>query len=1280
MFTDYEERIILHEPKEEFRTVENKYNLRNAKTLIEKLNKLCKQSLCSKTKFLFKDYLIEIENGEKSHYKQCVKLFESLNPPERLLDLSFKSDFIESPSIESKLFSKIKSQNESIKNIIDKIYGEKVKESLLQLINDCKVYIEEMVNICSECIESGKEIDHDIFKSTGTIIIEANGWEQDISLNDAYKISCYDPDEYCYKKENKSGNSFGRIIDGIYYKVDRKLYISKTQLIFLKNIPILAEIDLGNDLEESESESIENSSINLRKQLEDFRIEITIERNLKELISIKEAFSLNLELKNKMLKSLNETLVTVQASFVIQGKSLEEFLTEAVDNPSLFDRLDRESFSAHVIASFSLYPTDYKPDNLIVENDTFRIVGIDNNDALDSDELRKNVKKDEWYVDIKNILYTLPLMNEPIHPNIRKRILNRDPYCLMYDWLYQSYCGEIELLYSVENASKNTSTTREQILKSLSMTTKIPDRFLKKMLDRLLLIQNEVKNDETITLWQLFEKVNYFLSIFYKSLENQVPLNILDHQDKRDDKYSHIRSKYIYQFFVLYNDDCIEYTESIREYSKLDSKTIDEIIEKLKNSKFYYGQHRIFENKHVIDLYQCIQVCLLLIDIGSFKEYFYVKSIVDLIRHSFESLKKCNLTLPPFPQSFHPSWKTNQYEIVKSLIKTHSMDTLEYFILNFDVDLNDSKSLKESAFHVALNSDLPIYILRDQIIILEENKANIHVKNNGETVLDLAIKNRLIEMKNPKPKSQWEKATTFRIIGLASENDNSVIKLLLLCGCIAENHNQFYEYYFSLNFTDKFYLKNEIRDNLYCNNQRLAWEISFTTIFPIYDEKLQKLKKGDSIIKTSTFGNRIVNSNHYDQIFQKGIYKVDNNNNENGKQTVCLLEDGVGNRIFVKVYPKMPGSEIAIQYFNLKLFGTSTYPFAEFALLDDIPILIAQNIPGTTLAALILEHENYNPMDYIYTEQHKDLSGGLKPKKPKELFALESYNISQILINAILINEGASCFGNFLVYKSGDVQYRMASADSCLAFLPSILIQNGQIALPVENDIFLLDHMFEFVDHKIIEQFVKKLDVDDFMVDWLTHLEIYHDASISLMKSVKSKKFNNKTTLVGVPFSPGQIGTVYSKLKKLKSLFISIGDNKITHFDVFQHLEPHLTLKYKPFLLDESMSIYEKYLSYSKTVFSGSIKIDKLELEDTQTADRFLQIFYSGEYGPKQAFEEYYKIIGKNIEFENSIKNLNIHNNEILNEEFIEKLFYQTYFSTMTAQEEIEFFKLLKSK
>ncbi|EAL61292.1 hypothetical protein DDB_G0292336 [Dictyostelium discoideum AX4] len=198
MFTDYEERIVIHEPKEKSITVENKYNLRNAKTLIEKLNKLCKQSLCSKTKFLFQDYLIEIENGEKSHYMQCRELFQSLNPPERLLDLSFKSDFIKSPSVESKLFSKIKSQNESIINLIDSIYSEKVKESFLQLIDDCKVYIEELVNNVLECIKGGKEIDQDIFKPTGTIIIESNGWEQDISLNDAYKISCYDPDEYCF--------------------------------------------------------------------------------------------------------------------------------------------------------------------------------------------------------------------------------------------------------------------------------------------------------------------------------------------------------------------------------------------------------------------------------------------------------------------------------------------------------------------------------------------------------------------------------------------------------------------------------------------------------------------------------------------------------------------------------------------------------------------------------------------------------------------------------------------------------------------------------------------------------------------------------------------------------------------------------------------------------------------------------------------------------------------------------------------------------------------------
>lgn len=543
--------------------------------------------------------------------------------------------------------------------------------------------------------------------------------------------------------------------------------------------------------------------------------------------------------------------------------------------------------------------------------------------------------------------------------------------------------------------------------------------------------------------------------------------------------------------------------------------------------------------------------------------------------------------------------------------------------------------MEESAYHVALNSNLPIYIVRDQIIILEENKANIHVKNNGETVLDLAIKNRLIEMKNPK--SEWQKATTFRIIGSATENDNSIIKLLILCGCIADNHNQFFEYYFSLNFYDRTYLKSVIQDNLYCNNQRLAWELSLSTIFPIYDEKLQKLQSGDSILKTSTLGNRIVKSKHLDKIFQKGLYKVEENNNNKkyGKQTTCILDDGVGNKMIVSVFPIMPGSEIAIQSFNLKLFGTSSYPFSEFALLDDIPILIAQTIPGTTLAKLILQLESYDPLDYVYTEQHRVLSAGLKPKKPKELFSIESYNISQILINAILINEGASGFINFFVYKSGDVQYRMASADSFLAFFPSILIHNGEISLPVENDIFLLDHMFEFV----------KIDIDDFMVDWLNHLQKYHDSSISLMKSIKEKKFDNNDTVVGVPFSPGQIENVYSKLIRLKSLFISNGDNKITHLDVFQYLEPYVTIKYKPFLLDESMSIYEKYLNYSKTIFFDLSLFHQLEVGGAQTTDKFFKVLYSGEYGPKQAFEEYYKIKAQNIKFAKSIKDINIVHN-----------------------------------
>ncbi|MBW8310335.1 MAG: hypothetical protein K0M45_12005 [Candidatus Paracaedibacteraceae bacterium] len=121
-----------------------------------------------------------------------------------------------------------------------------------------------------------------------------------------------------------------------------------------------------------------------------------------------------------------------------QSWTLNQILEQ---NPGI--KFDSESFSQIVIMAILLGPEDGKPSNYSVEPipgkpGSWRLISIDGDQALAPDiaksELNPQGKKT---IRIKSILFCFDQMLEEIHPAVRQRLLEIDPYALVRDWLHE---------------------------------------------------------------------------------------------------------------------------------------------------------------------------------------------------------------------------------------------------------------------------------------------------------------------------------------------------------------------------------------------------------------------------------------------------------------------------------------------------------------------------------------------------------------------------------------------------------------------------------------------------------------------------------------------------------------------------------------------------------------------------------------------------------------------------------------------------------------------------
>ncbi|AIK96542.1 ankyrin repeat domain-containing protein [Candidatus Odyssella acanthamoebae] len=490
------------------------------------ISQLFQPAFYQRTKIKLYHYWLEATLSPPQQ-QQLQTLINLMTAPEGKLrvgrDFSLREDFRASPRLNHELFKPLKVHLAELENYKPLFRGTPVERWLQKLIESHHQFMQTLVDKVKDL---GLHSPLSLFE-VKPLLIGEDFKCYEVETDKAYKFASYDPTEFDYERKNSSGLSIGGEQGGVYFKVDndsgllrpakeRAVYqfyqrvmgtgVSPTHLLILNCLPILPP-DMGSSPE--------------RKEL----LEIKKQHGIS---STQEVFKRFPRLEQRFHLAQQERPLFLQGSLYMSGKTLEEFLEEAEkssDPVAYINQLDKESFSRHVLCSLLLIPTDYKADNLIVD-ETYRIIGIDNDQALESLELKKKKNSGRHEVRAKNILYTLPLMMDSIAEPVRKKIQQPMPGLLLLNWLVDLKGHENRDVFFIEAGLLNTSDLarlKEQAQDSLELPLKFVPGWMSQMHQRFMRMQQLLSNP-SLTHQELFNHLHPFASRYYASLSRKHPL------------------------------------------------------------------------------------------------------------------------------------------------------------------------------------------------------------------------------------------------------------------------------------------------------------------------------------------------------------------------------------------------------------------------------------------------------------------------------------------------------------------------------------------------------------------------------------------------------------------------------------------------------------------------------------------------------------------------------------------------------------------------------------
>ncbi|KAM9997867.1 hypothetical protein ACTFIY_007504 [Dictyostelium cf. discoideum] len=1025
--------------------------------------------------------------------------------------------------------------------------------------------------------------------------------QREITIDLFYKIISFDIESNRFIKKNK-GSSIGSII----------------------NNNIFCKIDIGSRLLRPAKE---NAVFQLYYNL----YPLNNKQSSSSFISPTELNVIN----NLPSNIVSQENIFIQCSLLVNGKSFDSFLENKSNYNNEIQLLDDESYCSHILSSLLLMTTDYKGDNIFIENNINKIIGIDNDECMEFDELNNSASNRKTYINFKNILFTFKSrMSKVVNENIINQFIQHQPNIFILNWLNQIYQESIKYEKFIEFSCLN----KFEILRtneSLQLPIKFKKGWILKMLNRFKRIIEILKRDKddsdnynkSITYYQLFKEILPTTYYYYQGLLLEETNHPLDQMES-----------------LYFEENRLSVEEMFQKVKHLNETHIKKLLQEIKNTP---------KNNEEVDL-SIIETIKELIKGSELNDFKSDKDLIDWM----ETIVKLNETLNidiELNETFYNSYQL----ILEKVLKLSSPSSFHFIVKFIEITLNNSFRYNvdgEPILHLIIRLNVS-YSVEFIDYFIKKLNIDVNIAYDELTALDLAANQKNFKL--------------FRhLIKLGAGKNFNTTKIS--------------NYYTSLSHSQKIKFKPFL-ETLFHTNPNIAWCISLNQLLPLAnsddqddgDENSNKI--GRKILKTVFSGARRILLKPYEKsLFEDG--KTPKKPNKYGRRSVPSISDDYGNCIYFKFSPQFPGTDFSVFKLSELLFpqdggGGGCIPCCELASIDgDIAVLLIQNVFGETL---------FDTLE----------------KEPEKVNKINSSNISKQLILSMLTNNGDGNLGNFIIsHHKLDSPPKIYSIDNDQSFMPPISkpIKSGLFkslaSCKVSTVILLFNQMNDFVHQDVIDS-IKNLDVDKLCLDWLQQLESFHQLSLLHFKSTHEKLKENKQTIIGVAFSSNMMKLLYSKLNRLKHHLNENNNNKpITHFQLYEKLEPLVASKIKRLIYYENLSIIDRYNKFNnitikdyknrteiltKSSNPSALLLDSIDIPKGTDIQNEL---WSAIYGPDFALRELKNLKIKYSEIKNIIKSIESGDlNEIPDFHF-ENYLKKTNFLKKTKEKQKLLFQSIKER
>jgi hypothetical protein len=621
----------------------------------------------------------------------------------------------------------------------------------------------------------------------------------------------------------------------------------------------------------------------------------------------------------------------LQAGLHVEGISLEDFMRGVESGQCTYKDLDLGSFSELFFISLLTNPSDGTPGNFMVRTDQgtpYSIVGIDNDMAFGPSIIATKVGKDKEKKDIfrpslevRNVLYCLPLMDQPLSIETRDKILSTCPQLFLLRWLerlklqQQHYDKLKDQPDGYVKDNKPIPYLKEVVYENeLHLPLQLPCGLVTTLLKDFTKLQTKIKSRPAMTPSQLFSFFQPLAHRFYDALKRQYPTPLSAYQYIHN---SHHEEIYLEDILKPYQEERLASGQTIRqalrEVSDLDQtqkQTLDDSAQEIWKDLDLNEQQR-------------------------------VEPFLELAATTFASCFEAKTR-------FHQGWLQNAL-LFRALEEGVSRDVLSFLLntLKLNAGVREPKT-QQTLLHYALRQKYAQDVLQLLLHSLppeEQIRVLNGVDHQGLTPLDEAM--------------EQNKVSSFLALqSLGATNCSAGIAL-------------------------KFY-KRTVRDapslhaaftKLMNLNPEVEWMISLEELLPPLISR-KGIKDELLTLTSSTYGERQLPDIIKNQIINdKGeVIEVANTGNH---PVAYAHKRGPLKRhgLYFKFYPALPGLEEATGRLTRQLLGFGA-PYTDLIKLgegkDAVPCLVSQGVPGDTLLKVLkTSPERVESLD------EEDLSGML---------------------------------------------------------------------------------------------------------------------------------------------------------------------------------------------------------------------------------------------------------------------------------------------------------------